>query len=365
LLAYSDFIRLPKSKISSVGTGSANLDFLRSVAVLLVIVQHLCRRMQVERIGWIPTTSLGRFGVLLFFVHTSLVLMQSMERSGMTGWPLWRNFYIRRFFRIYPLSILTVLIALALGLDSNINGIAGLSKGSPPGTVSIVSQLLLVQNLTQVKSIVNVLWSLPYEVQMYLVLPFLFVWIRGKRMFWPLTTVWLGSLITATIQPHVHLLSRLSILLFVPNFLAGLIAFTLPPLARMRAFLWPAFVLGLVLAFTLRPVLQTGWVLCLILGMLIPSFAELTTPWLRAASQQIATYSYGIYLSHQFSIWVALGVLASHSLWLRIPVLAGLLVLLPVMLYHWVEKPMIQLGIRLASNPTHDRIMRTKAAVAT
>jgi peptidoglycan/LPS O-acetylase OafA/YrhL len=321
--------------------------------------------MHVEHIRWIATTSLGRFGVLLFFVHTSLVLMHSMERSGMSGRPLVKNFYIRRLFRIYPLSILTVLIALALGLDSNINGIAGLSKGVRPGAVSIVSQLLLVQNLTQVKSIVNVLWSLPYEVQMYLLLPFLFVWIRGKRMFWPLMTLWLGSLIVATVQPREPLLSRLSILLFVPNFLAGLIAFTLPRLPRIRAFLWPSFVLGLVLVFTLRPVQLTGWVLCLILGMLIPSFAELTTPWLRAASQRIATYSYGIYLSHQFSIWVALGVLASHSLWLRIPVLAGLLVLLPVMLYHCVEKPMIQFGLRLASNSTPDRITSVQAAIAT
>ncbi len=31
---------------------SANLDFLRAVAVLLVLTQHLCRRMQVEHIAW-------------------------------------------------------------------------------------------------------------------------------------------------------------------------------------------------------------------------------------------------------------------------------------------------------------------------
>jgi peptidoglycan/LPS O-acetylase OafA/YrhL len=35
-------------------------------------------------------------------VHTSLVLMQSMRRSGFTGLNLIKNFYIRRFFRIYP-----------------------------------------------------------------------------------------------------------------------------------------------------------------------------------------------------------------------------------------------------------------------
>jgi len=63
-----------------MGTGvSANLDFLRATAVLLVLAQHLCKRMHVDQIGWVATSSLGLFGVLLFFVHTSLVLMYSME----------------------------------------------------------------------------------------------------------------------------------------------------------------------------------------------------------------------------------------------------------------------------------------------
>ncbi|HTT22024.1 MAG TPA: hypothetical protein VMG82_24050 [Candidatus Sulfotelmatobacter sp.] len=55
-----------------------------------------------------------------------------MERSGLHGKQLVRDFYIRRAFRIYPLSILTIAVALALHLDSNVNGIAGLSYGSRP-----------------------------------------------------------------------------------------------------------------------------------------------------------------------------------------------------------------------------------------
>ena len=151
---------------------SGNLDFLRTTAVLLVVTQHLCKRLRIDQLGWIPTSSLGWFGVLLFFVHTSLVLMYSMERTPLSGWPLVRNFYIRRLFRIYPLSILTVVVAVALSVDSSINGIAGLSWGSRPGRVSLLAHLLLVQNIAQVKSIVNVLWSLPFEVQMYVLLPF-------------------------------------------------------------------------------------------------------------------------------------------------------------------------------------------------
>lgn len=62
---------------------SANLDFLRSVAVLLVLSQHLTRRLIGDSTtSSVPTTFLGLFGVLIFFVHTSLVLMYSMEHSG-------------------------------------------------------------------------------------------------------------------------------------------------------------------------------------------------------------------------------------------------------------------------------------------
>ena len=105
---------------------SSNLDVLRAIAVLLVLAQHLSRRMHIEHIAWVPTSSLGLFGVLLFFVHTSLVLMYSLHRSkdrcGLHGPPLLRDFYIRRAFRIYPLSILAICVALALHLGSDVNG---------------------------------------------------------------------------------------------------------------------------------------------------------------------------------------------------------------------------------------------------
>jgi len=328
---------------------SANLDFLRAVAVLLVLGQHLCRRMHVEYIGWAPTTSLGLFGVLLFFVHTSLVLMYSMERSGLQGTLLLKDFYVRRIFRIYPLSILAVTVALALHLASDLNGTAGLSYGPLPGKMSVLSQVLLVQNLAHVESIVNVLWSLPFEVQMYLFLPFLFAWVQRKGVFWSLLVLWIFSLLAAWAQPHFAVLDRASLLRFVPCFLPGIIAFAMPRRPRLRSYLWPVFVFGLVAAFTINPVLPMGWALCLVLGLLISFFREIQSKSIRTISNRIATYSYGIYISHQFCIWLALGVLASHPLWFRLGVLSISLVVLPILLYHGIEKPMIQMGMRLAA----------------
>jgi len=343
----------PKPRTGS----SANLDLLRSIAVLLVLGEHLFRRNHIETIGWVHVTSLGMFGVLLFFVHTSLVLMQSMERSRLEGGPLLKNFFTRRAFRIYPLSIIAVLAAVALHLDSNVNGGHGLSFAPRPGIGRIAANLLLVQNFTHSKPIVNVLWSLPYELQMYLLLPFLYLWSRKRKIFWPLIIFWVICIYPFSIQPNIHGLSRFGLINFIPNFLGGVIAFTLPRVPRIKSYWWPLFILFLVLLFTISSATITGYALCLALGMLIPSFAEISTSWLRVLSHNIATYSYGVYLSHQFCIWFALGFLGSHSPWLKIPLLVALLAGIPVLFYHAVEKPMIQVGSTLAkayASPPND-----------
>jgi len=99
---------------------------------------------------------------------------------------------------------------------------------------------------------------------------------------------------------------------------------------------------------------------------MIPRFREIQLSWLRWISNRIATYSYGIYLSHQFAIWTAFGVLASHSLAVKIPVLVAMLVALPVLLYHAIEKPMIGVGGRLAARfseqaPTRGTVLPVQA----
>ena len=343
---------------------SSNLDFLRTIAVLLVLGQHLTRRMFGDSTS-LPTGYLGLFGVLLFFVHTSLVLMSSMERSGLQGRTLLKDFYIRRFFRIYPLSILTVAVALSLHLGSDINHVPGLSYGPLPSFSATLVQFLLLQNVARVKSIVNVLWSLPFEVQMYLFLPFLFAWVRrrSKTMLWSLFALWLLSLAGAWTQTHVRILDRAPLLLFVPCFLPGIIAYALPHRPRFRSFLWPIFIVALVFAYTVQPGLALGRWLCLALGLAIPFFHEIQTPWLTLISHRIAKYSYGIYLSHQFCIWLALGVLAGYSLWLRTSMLIVSLLLVPVALYHGLEKPMIGLGVRIAAR-RKEKVVGALPAVA-
>ncbi len=88
---------------------SANLDVLRSFAVLSVYFGHLIQVLfDRPELFVIQNT-----GVLVFFVHTSLVLMLSIERLQVSTKSFVIPFYVRRLFRIYPLSI-TVVIFLTL-----------------------------------------------------------------------------------------------------------------------------------------------------------------------------------------------------------------------------------------------------------
>ena len=51
-------------------TMSMNLDFLRTVAVLCVFFAHL-----LQAFGWQNVGMIGMCGVVIFFVHSSLILM--------------------------------------------------------------------------------------------------------------------------------------------------------------------------------------------------------------------------------------------------------------------------------------------------
>src|SRR5207245_2310282 len=98
---------------------SPNLDLLRATAVMFVLGAHTLRFHGLES-EYLDMRWLGGLGVLFFFVHTCLVLMQSLERQQLNfdRKGLVKNFYIRRAFRIYPLSILFILFIVALGIPS-------------------------------------------------------------------------------------------------------------------------------------------------------------------------------------------------------------------------------------------------------
>ena len=163
---------------------STNLDILRAVGVLAVLVAHMTHCVGgPDHAAYGFVEGIGRFGVIVFFVHTSLVLMLSLDRTASEP-AFAARFYVRRAFRIYPLSMLAVIATFVFHLPPN----AWSSLHYHPISVpQFISNLLLIQNLTQYPPVLSPLWSLPLEVQMYAVLPILFLVVRSER--WPMRMV--------------------------------------------------------------------------------------------------------------------------------------------------------------------------------
>ena len=167
----------PVSRVIARREASPNLDVLRSLAVLTVMIDHLVPTLVARGLAvpaWLVeiTAHIGQAGVLAFFVHTSLVLMYSLGRmsSHHQGLPLIGRFYVRRAFRIYPLAVACIALVLLFRVP------AMTWRPTPAVTGPVIAaNLLLVQNLWTRQSVLGPLWSLPYELQMYVALPVLFL----------------------------------------------------------------------------------------------------------------------------------------------------------------------------------------------
>lgn len=330
---------------------STNLDVLRTVAVLLVVVFHFLELMQLKA----HAPQLGCWGVLLFFVHTSLVLMMSLERhDGGEPFGSYLAFLVRRVGRIYPLSVLVVLVVVALRLPIG-DTVAGHFVPAHVDRTTVLSNLLLTQNLTHSDSVLAPLWTLPYEMQMYLVLPLLYWLARRSRGVWPLLGVWaLAALMAKLVQgkPWGDLVS------YVPCFTAGVVAYKLMG-SRRR---WPFWGWLLVLAASTaicqwRYSLRNAWVYCLFIGLMIPQFRELQPGYLQRFCQTVARYSYGVYLTHYVCLWFAFDYLHDAPLLERWAVFIVSAVALPVALYHGLEAPMVRASGRLAERLSRPRVL--------
>ncbi len=340
-----------------------NLDLLRSFAVLSVVIAHLYHQGAAGHLWALnaaldePLHNLAFTGVLFFFVHTCLVLMLSLDRAPAAH--RGRNFLIRRAFRIYPLCWAAILLALAGGLTD-----------LPPATRlglgwgDIAANLLLMQNLLRGGiSVTGPLWSLPWEVQMYLLLPFFFIVLRRFKQRFVVFALWAGATVFALVVTHPAFPTMFRAAVFPPMFIGGMVAYRLlrqqvEDIGRplFPAWAWPLFILGLFflhvwLMSGKTNVCQYGAVVnastCLALGLAIPYFRELRAHWIVHPAEQIAKYSYGVYLLHIPALIFVLRYLPGLSPAVTIVLFCALTALLSVVAFHGIENPLIRLGKQL------------------
>jgi peptidoglycan/LPS O-acetylase OafA/YrhL len=219
----------------------------------------------------------------------------------------------------------------------------------------VISNYLLIQNIIGKASVLGPLWSLPYEVQMYLVLPALyFLTLRRRAVTWLSCLLafscCLGFLISWLSGGHLNMAA------YVPCFLSGVLCYSLRD--RIRAFVPAAFWAPAVVLMISGYCIATmrvgarfwyGWIFCFVLGLAINIFHASTQKHLNLAAEKIALYSYGVYLINAPVLYLVFKVLGIKNLFFGPLLFLVLTIVGSVITYHFIESPFIELGKRLSS----------------
>ncbi len=179
-------VDLPSTQ--AVGVHVASLDGLRGVAVLMVLVFHMCVSLGdigVTAIRFLPYRFLWA-GVDLFFVLSGF-LITGILLDTKTRPSFFRNFYARRFLRICPLYYAAIVVVAVLGQI-----VAGHDFWNPAdglfAPTSLFWPIIYLGNLApalQGPSLNGIgalthYWSLAVEEHFYLFWP-LVVWACSRR----------------------------------------------------------------------------------------------------------------------------------------------------------------------------------------
>ena len=285
----------PAPERAAIGTRLAWLDVLRGLAALAVVFDHISYYVlqHVRHIvyQWFDP---GNYGVFVFFIISGYIVPASLERKGSV-----RTFWVSRLFRLYPLYLLAVGIAVALYF-AHFGSIRG--ENSDPAT-SALSQLLMMSNVLDGKNLPNVVWSLSYEMIFYLLLTTLFIARVHKRSSWyalgfAVAAVAIGGLLPRAFFTHNVATPRLIALVADLVVLAGL-AFAVASrgMSRLLGAALAAVVAITLLAFNgswIRPWEALSILALMFTGTMLYRAEQGQYPWPRAIAIGVTVFGLAI-----------------------------------------------------------------------
>ncbi|WP_327044016.1 acyltransferase [Microbispora sp. NBC_01189] len=143
------------------------LDALRGLAALTVVFEHALAPLLPEvRLPVKAVFDPGWFGVMAFFLVSGYIVPASLERRASL-----RAFWISRLLRLYPLfGVAAAAMALLALLGWDDPHIWWRTRPVP----LVLGHLTMLQNLLGMPNLLNVLWTLSYEMAFYLLLTAMF-----------------------------------------------------------------------------------------------------------------------------------------------------------------------------------------------
>lgn len=336
-----------------------SLDGLRALAILAVLWHHTPSAIP----GW-PITTRGFLGVDLFFIISGFLiatlLLRELRRHGRISL---RNFYIRRFLRIFPAYYLMLSIVGATAL---------LAPGNSANAVGhdLFFAAFYLSNLVPMNSMLAITWSLSAEEQFYLVAPLV---IRSARR--ALLPLLLAAYVLVSLPPFGIFAS-----IALPGFfrettygpiLLGVILARL--LDNERGFSWldravgwrgaPLLALAILFALLNYPNADiSGWHRLFIHWAMVALIASCVIRegnalrWFLTLNpiQRIGRVSYGIYLYHLIVLhFVSKAIVAANIVWGHAAFIGTVMATWAAaeLSYRYYESPFLAMKTRFGSSP--------------
>lgn len=186
------------------------LDGLRGIAVLLVLLSH-SSNSDIFFHEFLNFQKIGKVGVYLFFVLSAYLLDRQialvfMTKKSSKGY--WKNYFLRRFLRIYPLFVIALILhglLTIMGIETVIDKI-----------IDIPMHMVLIKGE-------SIFWSIPVEFKYYFISP-LIMWLCHKFLKWDKMKILFSLLIVLVASIIIELIFHLplvSTFRYFPIFLVG------------------------------------------------------------------------------------------------------------------------------------------------
>ena len=152
------------------------LDILRGLAISIVVFYHNFRTVSFFRFGWM--------GVDLFFVLSGFLITDILLKTRETRF-YFRNFYIRRVLRIFPLYYLVLFLFFTLSpilfKQQGSNTVFSYYQSNSTWYWTYFQNWLMVKKGPPPVPFLSHFWSLAIEEQFYLLWPFMIFFIKNTK----------------------------------------------------------------------------------------------------------------------------------------------------------------------------------------
>jgi peptidoglycan/LPS O-acetylase OafA/YrhL len=295
----------------SVTTRLHTLDYLRGLAAFSIMIYHYSTWTVGNFSSEDVLGRIGLYGVSVFYVLSGLTLYHVYYQNMNGNLNDIRDFFIKRFFRIFPLLWLTIFITCLLKFEF-------------PGSYKLFLNVTGLFSILRYDAYIGTgVWSIGNELCFYLFFPFFVILSKGRRFLFALLSIVIFAVylyfayfiipefdVLKNSGSHLYINPLNQVFLFLGGFLIGLFFEKLnvdqPFVAVILSLSVLAFVFYPVSGDRINLVQQTPrLVFTTICFVFCFSFYKATIQlpaWLDNVFTRLAEYSYSLYLLHPL-VW--------------------------------------------------------------